>query len=63
MDTSTGEIKPMDELTPEQLLSGKWVELGQRPNPGCRRCHGRGYTGRNLTTGNVIQCRCVKERP
>ncbi len=63
MDVKTGEIKPVNELTPEQLASKRWVELGKRPNPGCRRCYGRGYTGRDLVTGNMIICRCVKPRP
>ena len=40
-----------------------WLKLGKRPNPGCSRCHGRGYTGRNVTTGKYILCRCVKTRP
>jgi len=63
MEKDTGEIKAMDKLTPEQVASGKWVELGKRPNPGCKRCHGRGYTGRDTVTNTVILCRCVKKRP
>ncbi len=27
MNTSTGEIKPLNELTKKQLASGKWIEV------------------------------------
>lgn len=63
MDVKTGEIKAIDELSDEELLRGRWEELGKRPNPGCKRCHGRGWIGRDVVTGNVIQCKCVKKRP
>ena len=63
MDVQTGEIKDANELTPEQIASDRWVELGKRPNPGCNHCHGRGWIGRDVVTGEVIVCRCVKKRP
>ena len=63
MDTETGKIKPMDELTPEQIASGRWIELGKRPKPGCKHCHGRGWIGRDIVTNKVIVCKCVKKRP
>ncbi len=63
MNVETGEVKEIGELTPEEIASGKWKELGKRPNPGCKRCHGRGYIGRDVVSGNVIECRCVKKRP
>lgn len=39
-----------------------WLELGRRPNPGCRHCNGKGYTGVN-DEGKYVLCRCVKPRP
>jgi hypothetical protein len=26
----------------------------------CRACYGRGYTGKNLTTGEIVPCKCLK---
>jgi len=63
MNVETGEIKEVAELTPEEVASKMWKEIGHRPNPGCKRCHGRGYIGRNITTNTVVICRCVKKRP
>ncbi len=61
MHDETGEIKEVDKLTEAQLQSGKWKEIGQRPNLGCKRCHGRGYIG--WCEGKIVQCKCVKFRP
>ena len=35
MNIETGEVKPMDQLTPAELASGKWVPLppGFIPKP------------------------------
>lgn len=63
MNVETGEIKDVDKLTEKERLSGKWVELERRPNPGCKRCHGRGHLGRDVTTDQYVLCRCVKKRP
>lgn len=30
MNTSTGEIKPLEDLTPEQRQSGQWVPLDEQ---------------------------------
>ena len=62
MHVETGEVKEVNELTPEQLASGKWKELGKRPDPGCKKCYGRGYIGRDIVTNRVIECLCVKKR-
>lgn len=62
MDVDTGEVREISELTPEQLASGKWKELGQRPDPKCKKCYGRGYIGRDVVTNRVIECSCVKVR-
>lgn len=63
MNVETGEIKETNELTPAEIASGRWKKLGKRPNPGCKRCHGRGYIGVDVVTKTVIECRCVKKRP
>ena len=65
MDTNTGKIVEFenDKALREAQKTGNWVELGQRPNPGCKRCRGRGWTGRDVTTGEYIPCKCVKARP
>ena len=63
MDKETGEIKDLNELTSEDIASKRWVELGKRPNPGCKKCHGRGWVGREITSNRVIICKCVKKRP
>ncbi len=63
MNVETGEIKEADKITLEEIVSDKWKELGMRPNPGCKKCHGRGYIGRNVLTNKIIMCQCVKKRP
>jgi len=63
VDEETEEIKESSKLTPVEIASGRWKELGKRPNPGCRRCHGRGYIGFDMITHKVIECICVKRRP
>ena len=65
MDVTTGKIKEFKserELAKAQM-DGRWVELGRRPNPGCKRCHGRGHLGRDVTTNEYVPCKCVKARP
>lgn len=40
------------------------VEMGRRlrvmVNGNCSRCHGRGHTGFNRTTGKSIACKCLR---
>jgi len=65
MDVKTGKIEEFEdeaELKKAQE-TGKWVELGKRPNPGCKHCHGHGFTGRDVATNEYILCKCVKKRP
>lgn len=26
----------------------------------CRACYGRGYIGKNITTGELVPCKCLK---
>lgn len=46
MDEQQAEIKPV-----------KTVAIARR---NCRRCFGRGYSGREVKTGYYIRCSCVK---
>lgn len=34
--------------------------LRERAAPGCRHCHGRGYTGYKIGTDSYVVCRCVR---
>ncbi len=61
MHDDTGEIKEVNKLTDAEVKSGKWKEIGQRPNAGCKHCHGRGFVG--WRKGKVVKCKCVKFRP
>lgn len=29
------------------------------PKPNCKKCHGRGYTGRHADTGEPVPCSCI----
>jgi len=65
MDVKTGEIKEFKNETEleKAMRTGDWVKLHKRPNPGCKRCHGRGYTGIDTVTKKYVLCRCVERRP
>lgn len=62
MDRGTGTIKRFDtygELD-KAIESGDFVEVkASEPDRKCKRCYGRGHTGRNLTTGLYEPCRCL----
>ncbi|MGV0949291.1 MAG: hypothetical protein ACOYB3_01370 [Azonexus sp.] len=38
----------------------KKTEIQVKPKSSCRHCHGRGYVGKDTSTGKKIICRCVK---
>jgi hypothetical protein len=38
-----------------QVVVAKFKSLAK---PACRKCHGRGYTGTNVKTGQLMPCRC-----
>ena len=69
MDTRTGEIKTFEneaQLNAEQanrIAAGEppLVELDQYPDPKCKKCYGRGHVGKDLKTGLMIPCKCVKK--
>lgn len=64
MDTSTGEIKEFDSDRELKLAmqSGNWEQLGRKPKPNCRFCHGQGHNGYNLSLGKYVPCRCTKPK-
>ena len=69
METTTGEIKTFVNeaaLNAEQanrIAAGKkpLIPLDQFPNPKCKKCYGRGHVGKDLKTGLMIPCKCVKK--
>ena len=54
MNPRTGEIRRFPKHAP-----GGWIELDRPPDPGCKRCFGRGYEGRDAVAGAYVPCRCV----
>lgn len=64
MNVETGEIKEFDyiEALQKAVSTGKWVMLSKLPDRNCKICYGRGYIGRDVTTGNYIPCKCVKPK-
>ena len=62
MDVTTGEIKQFksDDHLQAAMASGKWEELAKQPDRKCKRCYGRGHTGKDLTTNLYVVCPCVK---
>ena len=69
MDQDTGEIKTfatkaaLDAEQASRIVEGKkpLIELDQHPDPKCKKCYGRGHVGKDLKTGKMIPCRCVKK--
>lgn len=45
----------------EAVNAGLEVETVD-PDPNCRACFGKGWTGRDRATGRVIPCKCVRRR-
>jgi len=72
MDTSTGEIKKLEDfkfergefIVKEQLKSGRLVILGKNPDEDCSICCGKGYLPQNLFQRifrfRKVLCNCVK---
>lgn len=61
-----GNDNPIDkkdlQLTPLQVIKGMARTLGQDindPKPNCKRCYGRGYTGRDSESKAPIPCLCM----
>jgi len=70
MDPNTGKIhrmtdKEVDSINEDRATRGEalLIKLKQDAIPGCPKCFGRGWTGRNRDTGLYQTCKCVfKER-
>lgn len=67
MNPDTGAITPLtDEQAKEvnrlRAENGKapLLKLKRPPKASCKKCRGRGHTGKNLVTGFFVQCSCTK---
>lgn len=68
MDSRTGEILYFESTAELQRdISRRFangepplIELKRKPKGSCRKCYGRGFVGRNQTTGDVVTCSCVR---
>ena len=64
MNLETGEIIEARVDAPDfqaRLLKGDFALLDKLPRHSCKRCHGRGHSGRNVQTGKLIVCSCTKK--
>lgn len=59
MDPKTGKIREF-ESNKAAADVGFTLKIGCRPNPGCRKCYGRGYVSQDVR--GKIPCSCVKPR-
>jgi hypothetical protein len=62
MNTETGEIKEFEseEMMKKFFGDGQWIALEKLPEPNCKHCYGRGYSGYNTTERKYLPCRCTK---
>lgn len=62
-DASPTEKKPdLRKMNPWQVIKEAAAGMGIRvndPNPSCKHCHGRGYTGIRHDTGEPLPCKCI----
>lgn len=62
VDESTGQLVDSKDLTDFQKIKIIAQQLGieiKKPNPGCKKCYGRGYKGKIKDTGEPVFCRCI----
>jgi hypothetical protein len=45
-----------------KLLSQGQFPLKKRPSQSCKKCYGRGYTGKNVTDFTYIPCSCLRKQ-
>ncbi len=63
------EENELSLLTKEEQEELEALEHAIRPKIGCRKCHGRGYTGQEveqsgdrwIPTGRMVTCSCIKK--
>lgn len=61
MSLFSGQIYTIDETQTANLDEGQ-IPLLDYPKENCRKCYGRGYIDKNLTTGFYTICTCMKTR-
>ena len=54
----SGEVYDLDEQYTGYLDCGQ-LKITDQPKNNCKRCHGRGFTGKNTKSGHYDVCRCV----
>lgn len=66
MDMKTGEIYESKSDTESAIAQLRIIknqstlcEFEKMPKSNCKKCHGRGNIGRNVSTGTVVPCSCV----
>jgi len=66
MNINTGEFVPFNKLKQayESGIIGAndlkdYIEV-YAPDPNCKKCYGRGHTGRNKQTGKYLACKCTR---
>jgi hypothetical protein len=62
VDIEAGKVVKFEEVSPMDAIKAlatkyKWNICD--PEPGCNKCYGRGYTGKDISTGAPIACRCL----
>jgi hypothetical protein len=45
-----------------KLLSEGQLPLKKKPSSSCKKCYGRGYSGKNTTDFTYIPCSCLKKQ-
>lgn len=65
LDNADARIKRLEDYNSVRKMSmtkaiedGTAVKLRCPPDPSCKKCHGRGFIGRNRQTGLVVPCTC-----
>jgi|TARA_R110002050_G_scaffold10373_5_gene35468 hypothetical protein len=54
----SGAVYDLKEEYTNYLDCGQ-LKITDDPKNNCKRCHGRGFTGRNSESGHYDMCRCV----
>ena len=45
-----------------KLLSEGQIPLKKKPNTNCKKCYGRGYSGKNTQDFSYTPCLCLKKQ-
>ena len=62
IDSKDGTVIDKKDLTPFQIIKTIAKQNNHTikdPNKSCKFCHGRGFDGKDSTTGMPIPCRCL----